>query len=315
MGDADEPVLGHRRGPAWARVSYGLHRAADHDSDGPDLEAWSLVLPEESAFTHLTAAAQFGWWLPPLPGDLPLFAAVPHRGTRPRRAGLVVGRRTQPIRSVSRQGVSLETPEEALLACARDLGLVDMVVLVDAALRMETCSSDDIRRAASLNRRGAKMLGRALGASDPRAESAWECLLRLLHEACDVPVEPQHEVFSSDGDFVARGDLWIRDTTTIHEYDGGVHRQKRRQRKDLARERRIGDTHWTRRGYTDQEVLHQAVTILRDADRSLGRPHRPERVRAWHELLTESLFTPAGTARLRRRWRLPSDPTGGSQIA
>jgi hypothetical protein len=63
---------------------------------------------------------------------------------------------------------------------------------------------------------------------------------------------------------------------------------------------------WTRRGYTDVEVLHQAVSILRDADRSLGRPHRPERVRAWHALLTDSLFSPSGMALARRRWGLPT---------
>ncbi len=50
-----------------------------------------------------------------------------------------------------------------------------------------------------------------------------------------------------------------------------------------------------------EDVLTQGVGILRDADASLGRPHRPERIRAWHVLLGQSLFTPAGTARLRTR--------------
>jgi hypothetical protein len=62
-------------------------------------------------------------------------------------------------------------------------------------------------------------------------------------------------------------------------------------------------------------VLHQAVGILRDADRSLGRPHDPRRIRTWHRLLAESLFTPAGTELLRRRWGLPPSKalTGGDR--
>jgi hypothetical protein len=63
-----------------------------------------------------------------------------------------------------------------------------------------------------------------------------------------------------------------------------------------------------RRGYTSHEVLWQAVGILRDIDASLGRPHRPERIRAWHAMLLDSLFTPSGTARLRARWGLAERP-------
>ena len=127
---------------------------------------------------------------------------------------------------------------------------------------------------------------------------------------CGVPVEPQLVLEDEHGAFVARGDLHIVGTTTIHEYDGGEHRKKTRHRKDLARERRIGNVVWTRRGYTDVEVLHQGIAILRDADRSLGRLHRPERIRAWHALLSRSLFSPRGTELLRRRWGLPSVETG-----
>jgi hypothetical protein len=132
----------------------------------------------------------------------------------------------------------------------------------------------------------------------------------VLHDVCGVPVEPQFILEDEHGSFVARADLRIVGTATIHEYDGGEHRKKARHRKDLARERRIGNVVWTRRGYTDAEVLHQAVAILRDADRSLGRPHRPERIRAWHALLARSLFSPGGTELLRRRWGLPSAGTG-----
>jgi hypothetical protein len=132
-------------------------------------------------------------------------------------------------------------------------------------------------------------------------------LLRVLHVICGVPVDPQYEVFDNDGAFVARGDLWIVGTRTVHEYDGGEHLKRPRQRKDLRRARGLSNIGWVRRGYTSVEVLSQAATILREADLALGRPHRPERTRAWYALLSESLYTPSGTTLFRQRIGLPVD--------
>lgn len=70
------------------------------------------------------------------------------------------------------------------------------------------------------------------------------------------------------------------------------------------------NTEWIRRGYTSTDVTGRGVTILRDADLSLGRPHQPERIRAWHRLLVESLFTPTGTAAFRERVGLGPSRTG-----
>jgi hypothetical protein len=194
-----------------------------------------------------------------------------------------------------------------VLASARDLSLIDLVVLIDSALQLKLCSYDELRAAASRRRRGAPAMRRALTWCDGRSESAWESLLRILHAACDVDVEPQHEVFDAAGLFVARGDLWLRGTTMLHEYDGGEHLKRPRQRKDLRRGRRLSHTVWERRGYTSQDVLHQGVGILRDADATLGRPHDPRRIRAWHDLLRDSLFSPAGTSRLRVRLGLSTE--------
>lgn len=129
--------------------------------------------------------------------------------------------------------------------------------------------------------------------------------MRRLHEVCEVDVRPQHEVHDEHGRFLARGDLWLVGTRDLHEYDGADHLTRPQLRKDLQRERRLGHSDWVRRGYTREDVLHQGVRILADADRALGRPHDPARIRAWHALLKESLFTPAGIERLRRRLRLP----------
>lgn len=279
------------------------------DSDRLRLTALAhqLTLPSTARFTHLTAAALRGWWLPPLPDDLPLFASMEKREPRPRRTGLIVCRHTNRPTADEVNGVRLDPPSEILLACARDLAPLDMSVLVDAALHTESCSLADLEVAAKQRRRGAPNLRSVLPGADSRAESAWEVLLRKLHESCDIEVEPQHTILDDAGTFVARGDLWLVGTRTVHEYDGADHRTGKQQRKDLKRERRIEDAAWVRRGYTKPDVLNQAVTILRDADQSLGRTHDPARIRVWHAMIRASLFTPSGIERLRRRLSLASE--------
>ncbi|MBA3524133.1 MAG: hypothetical protein H0T85_06195 [Geodermatophilaceae bacterium] len=104
---------------------------------------------------------------------------------------------------------------------------------------------------------------------------------------------------------MARADLRICGTTRLLEYDGGGHREPRQQARDLARDRRLLGNGWERFGYTSDALLTNARSVLADADQPLGRAHRPERVRPWHRLLARSAFTPAGRARLARRWRVP----------
>ena len=129
-------------------------------------------------------------------------------------------------------------------------------------------------------------------------------MLRLLHVSCDIEVEPQKVIVGDEGEHLGRADLWLVDTNTIHEYDGADHLEHRRQRKDLARARRLGDGAVVRRGYTAPDVLHQATSILRDADRSLGRRHRPERIRAFHAMVAASSFSASGRLLLQQRLNL-----------
>ena len=296
-----QPVLGCRRTKDWVQVARGLHRPRE---GWTDLEAWRLLLPDGGRFTHLTAARALGWWLPPTPADLPVFVAIGPDELRPRRPGLQV-RRTEPTRpSVVVDGLPMDHPAEVLLDCARDLSLIDLVVLADSAVRAGACSLDELRETAARRRRGAPLLRRALHLVDARSESPYESLLRVLHVVCEVAVEPQHVIRDEDGGFVARADLWLVGTAAIHEYDGADHLDVRQQRHDLARSRRIGNHTWVRRGYTADDVLRKPITILRDADLSLGRAHQPQRIRPWHHMLAESLFTGAGAARLRTRLRL-----------
>ena len=305
------PVKGRRRGVQWHRVGHGLHRPAADDSLMTTLATWQLALPASGRFTHLTGAASHGWWLPPLPPGLPVFASMLDNESRPQRNGLRASRHATVPEPWVLEGVRVDPPAEVLLSCARHLSLLDLVVLMDAALYMEAVSLVELEAAVARRRRGAPQLRRALAFCDGRSESAWETLLRELHRMCGIDVEPQHPLLDDTGAEVARADLWVVGTNALHEYDGEHHLAKARQRKDLARARRITNVDWVRRGYTSAEVLHQAIGILRDADLSLGREHRPERVRAWYALLSDSCFTPAGQQRLLSVLGLP--PTGDAR--
>lgn len=293
---------GQRPGSGWVPVTRGVHRLAAVEAPFlVELRAWAEVLPPSARFTHLTAARLHGLWLPPLPRGIPVTVATPAHASRPQRRGLRVLRPTTSAEPVLVHGLPTASPAEAILAAGRDLGLLDLLVLVDSALHRGCVSLAELHRVARGRRRGAPLLRAVLEQTDGRSESPWETLLRALHGALGVDVVPQHVVLDEAGAFVARGDLWLAGTRTLHEYDGGDHLTREQQREDLRRARRLERSGWTRRGYTSDDVLHRSVTILADIDRSLGRPHDPTRVRDWHALLRASCFTPSGRAALRRR--------------
>lgn len=282
-----------------------MHRPSDAaDPFLAGLAGWQHVLPPRACFTGLTAARVRGWWLPELPAVVPVFAAVgPRDGTAERR-GLVVQRLTEAPPYESVDGLRVADPVEILRSAARWLGVLDLVVLVDGALAAGV-PREVLDGAGSCRRRGVGRLRTALELSDAGAESPWETLLRVLHVVCDVPVRTQHPVLHDEVQ-LARGDLWIEGTRTLQEYDGAHHRETRQQGDDLARQRRLTGAAWTRNGYVRQDVLRRAHLVLRDADRALGRPHDPDRLRAWFDLLRASGFSAAGRADLARAWAGPS---------
>lgn len=293
---ATEGARRRDRSADWDRVTRGLYRPMDSvDPWHHELLAWQESLPPEGCFTHLTAARIRGWPTPPT-SSAPVFGWISEYEVRPRRPGLRVSRATGSTSWELRRGLRVASAPCILLAAARDLALLDLVVLVDAALRSGDCTVSELRLAAARRRRGAPALRTAMRYADQRFESPWESLLRLLHQLCDVPVEPQ---FPVEG---YRGDLRIVGTRRLVEYDGEVHRSAEQHARDLTRERTLQRLGWQRFGYSSQVLLHQGTSVLRDADDALGRKHEAGRIRPWHRALDESLFTAAGRQRVATRW-------------
>lgn len=278
-------------------MSYGVYRSAG----GRDLDAWSLVLPPGGRFTHVTAADLYGWWLPPLPAGLPVVAAAHDWVKVPERSGLIVRRTVGVGRPVLRDGLLLDAPVDVLLNLARDLPLLDLVPVLDAALHQRDCTLDEVRQAARFRRRGAPLLREAIQICDGRSESFWESVLRQLHIVGGFAVEPQFVVRGQDGNVVGRLDLLLCGTRHAPEYDGAHHLPVEQQRIDLDRIRRLRAEGYERQGWTSAEVLHQPGTILLDAERATGRSASPWALDRWHELLRESCLTPTGRARLVAR--------------
>jgi len=306
--DDDAPIRGEVRLAGHRRVSHGLFLRLREDltSDQElvrELRAYLLVLPEGAVFTHLTAARLLGWQLPKLPEQVPVFAAVEGDARRPRRHGLICSRLVRKTRPVDGMALPVDAPEEILLRCARDLGVLDLVIMIDSARHRGDLDEQRMREVLVSGRPGVRMLRAAWELSSARAESAGESVLRVFHEAIRVPVEPQVELFSDDGRFLGRGDLLVIGTCSVHEYDGEHHRQKEQHKTDLRRERGWAGTTYVRRGYVLDDLLNHPLVVMHEIDRALGRPHLVSSLERWRRIVDNSLYSERGRQRIMNRWR------------
>lgn len=220
--EATEVAVGRRRGKNWVRVTRGLHRRADAaDPRRAVLLAWQELLPDEAGFSGPTAAERWGWDLPPLPDALPVCVAMPYGLTAPTRPGqLRVTRHHLAPPLLVRDGLRLTSPGETLLTCAAWMTVLDLVVLIDSALRAGDIELLELRLLSRHHRRGIGRLRRAVALADAGAGSVMETLLRVLLVVCGLDVVSQYVVRDECGEHVAQGDLWLAGTDTLVEFDG-----------------------------------------------------------------------------------------------
>lgn len=306
--DDDKPFRGEVRLVGHRRVSHGLGvldregLSADEEFRR-DLRAYLLLLPESAVFTHLTAAWLLGWQLPKLPEQVPVFVAVDGDDPRPRRAGLICSRLVRKRGAATVRGLPVDAPEEILLRAARDLGTLDLAIMIDSALRKGHLDPRRMEDLLATKRPGVRMLRSAYELACSKRESAGETVLGLFHEAIDVPVEPQAKIYDDRGNLIAQVDFLVVGTCTAHEYDGDHHRGKAQHRTDLRRERAWVGTPYERRGFTLDDLLNHAGVVMHEIDRGLGRPHLPRRLARWRRLVDNSLYSERGRERVMNRWR------------
>jgi hypothetical protein len=100
-----KPFRGRSRRRQWEQLSRGLYIPRASPSRDV-LHGWQLVLPDNAAFTSLTAAEVRGWWLPEAIPH-PVFAAVPVGERYPERRGLLICRHPQPMPAEAFNGLRL----------------------------------------------------------------------------------------------------------------------------------------------------------------------------------------------------------------
>jgi hypothetical protein len=308
--ETDGPIRGEVRLVGFRRVSHGLFLRVrpgltDDEEFKRDLRAWREVLPGDAVFTHVTAARLRGWQLPALPPQVPVFVAVSGDQRRPRRPGLICSRLVRPSPSIEvNDGPALpvDAAEEIMLRAARDLGTLDLTIMIDSGRRLGAFDDSRVHRLLGSRRPGVRQLRAAWAASDPRADSAGETVLRLFHDAMDVPVKPQAQLHGPHGELLGVADLWVIGTTSLHEYDGAGHREGPQHRTDLRRERGLAGTSYVRRGFTLDDLLNHPLVVMHELDRLLDRPHRLTRLKRWQQLVENSLYSDIGRERVLNRW-------------
>ena len=288
------------RGPDWQRLSHGLYGPAGWMPSGWDRwAAVSRVLPADAAAGHLTSAALRGWWLPMLPGGVPLFATTA-TGTHVQRPGVYV--RRSPRSTVETvNGVRVVTAASTVHELARDLAPLDLVPVIESAARVDGCQPAEVLRLAPPRMRGLVALRTATALADPRSESWFETMLRLVHVLAGLDVVPQRDVRDSVGGFVARVDLWLVGAARAIEYDGESHRDRARHVDDLRREKALRRVAVDRWAYSRGEVEHDPGQIISDAEDALGLAHDRRRVDAWWQAARMGTITARGRRRLATR--------------
>jgi hypothetical protein len=308
----EEFIRGEVRQVGYVRVSHGVFRRekpglSDDDAFVQELRAWMLVLPPGAVFTHVTGARLRGWRLPSLPEQVPVFAAVHGADLGPRRPGLSCSRLIDdgdPSEvGTPGLGIPVDTPEEVLLRAARDVGHLDLVVMLDSALALGDIDPRRMQMILASRRPGVRALRAAYDSACYRAESGGETVLRLFHDVMEVSVDPQVEVSDSEGRLIGRADLLVAGTRNVHEYDGAGHRDKGQHRSDLRRERRFAGSGYVRRGYSLDDLLNHPAVAMHELDRLLARPHQQQRLRRWRRLVDHSMYSETGRARVMNRWR------------
>jgi hypothetical protein len=291
-----------RTSPRYVHPVDGVAQLARSSHDlAATCRAIYLALPDDTVFTHFTAAQLRGWWLPNLKSP-PIIACTGKDFSHHNRRGVYVRRCAIPWPHRGElDGVPVASPEWTIVELAEHLALLDLVAVIDGALYQQETSVERIVATMRKGRRGVKVLRRALELVDGRSESRWETWLRLLHILSGIPVDVQESITNRAGYEVARLDLRIRGTNRAPEYDGAGHRDRKRHEHDLRREKMLARQGIQRYGYIATELVNSPDRIIRDAEQALGWPHRADRLDLWRTEAKAATISASGAFALERR--------------
>jgi very-short-patch-repair endonuclease len=244
-------------------------------------------MPDSQHFSHTTAALIHGIPLPlALENATSLHVSADQFAGFPRASGVIGHHTGQTTRVESKHGLRVSSPvdcwcELATLLTADDLVAAgDFLVTGDQPLSgvSPLATLSELERAVEVRagRRGIRRLGEALPLVRYGSMSRMESLTRLLIVKAGLP-EPLLNFTLADraGGFVAMIDLAFPEWKVGIEYQGDVHREKERFRRDITRRERIEDQEWTVIYVSADDILRHALqTIERIRQRLRARGAR-----------------------------------------
>jgi len=193
----------------------------------------------------------------------------------PQRARLVMHQLDVPAGEIVRVGGLLATaPARTAVELARRVDRLRSLAVLDAALRTETMTGDDLAEQAErqAGRRGIVQVRKLLPLADARAESPMESATRLLCLTAGLPApELQYEVRDEFGWPCQYLDLAWPDRKVAVEYDGvKAHTGAVALRRDRARHNFLVEQGWTIIYATADDVFHYLNRLVRRISRALA---------------------------------------------
>lgn len=203
--------------------------------------AAALICPE-GVVSHHTAAELWGGTVPQTSLT---HLTVPARERRRRRSGFVM-HHAQAVKIVTHRGVRVTTVEQTFCDLARDLTLVDLVVLGDSLVKKNITTPAALVEAAGLNTTASHRAKarRAAALVRERVDSPMETRVRLMLIFAGLP-EPVVNFRVSDDGVTYRLDLAWPELGLAVEYDGRQHAEDAQQwGHDLARREWLDGHGW-----------------------------------------------------------------------
>ena len=260
------PLRGDR-GAVISRTAYL------DDTPAPlQLGDWAEALARmnpDTALSHRTGGQLWGLWLPRFDG---IEVTTPARNGRSsyttgvqRRSVIAHRRLTDPDDITIRFGLPVLSLERTWLDLAAVLDLPDLIAAGDSALRAGASKAELVERAMRLRRvRGAVAARRAAPLLDARSRSRPESRLRGGIVLAGLPVPEVNEpIYDAHGGWLAEPDLHYKRAKLALEFNGGMHAELDRMRRDSVRLLGMQREDWHVLTYTAPHAfgrLHEVVT-------------------------------------------------------
>jgi len=211
-------------------------------------------MPETAVFSHLTAAALWGFPLPLWVSTTDVHVSTPV-GTRARRGKTVIGHQTRFDGNVrDLDGLRVTSPALTWCQLAESLEVPDLIAAAEFAVtgnayarQLPIATFDELAEVSGVleGGSGTRRRSKALAFSREGALSRPESLLRYLLVTAGLP-EPRINENCNDrrGSFIALADLSWPDYRVAVEYEGDHHRDVAQFRRDIRRFEKLADHEW-----------------------------------------------------------------------